>query len=82
MHNQILAQGLQVPNQNSIRMYNVHYAVGISEGCGHMPLMNQIRGGHMHSSKHAPDEIRNSMILPLMKKSSYGGHMGHTFSFL
>ena len=38
------------------------------------PLMNQNRGEwNMPPSKHAPDEIRNSMFLPLMKKVFMGG---------
>ena len=36
-----------------------------------MPLRNQTRGAYT-PSKYAPDEIRNSIILPLMKKGYHG----------
>ena len=32
------------------------------------PEVNQ-GGGYMHPSKYAPDEIRNNMFLPLIKKN-------------
>ena len=39
----------------------------------HIPLMNQIRGGESYNpSKYIPDEIRNSMFLPLMQKPLMG----------
>ena len=34
--------------------------------------MNQISWGICPPSKHDPDEIRNGMFLPLMKKRSHG----------
>ena len=35
----------------------------------HMPLMNQIRG----EGTYAPDEFKDSMFLPLMKRALIGG---------
>ena len=64
--------------------FNLRFRAAKAKACPalghkwHMPLMNQIRGAYassppFHSYRYAPDEIRTSMFLPLMKKSSHGG---------
>ena len=42
---------------------------------GHMSMINQISG-----AEYAPDENRNIMFLPLMKKTSKRGHRGQTLA--